>query len=235
VPHLHRPPGPGNPSCPPIRSHPPTFTLPAAALGDFPNPSAVAPKSEREDEGRNWSRWGSAICGGGRSRTSSSSSARAWPLRSRSSPSQGRRRPSRSRPWSSRHRGIGAGPAGDGVVLLCFPCIKRSPPVFFLYSTASSSPTPHHCLQEHEVSTEAPSCCGVRPSSQGCGSLVSPRRALCARCCFLPAPHRRADPPSSDSWQSSHAGRICRCCCLQHRARATAWSFPGSCSPSSTP
>jgi hypothetical protein len=36
VPHLHRTPVPGNPSWPPIRSHPSTFTLPAAALGDFP-------------------------------------------------------------------------------------------------------------------------------------------------------------------------------------------------------
>jgi hypothetical protein len=41
-------------------------------------------------------------------------------------------------------------------VLLCFPCIKPIPPVFFLCSTASSSPPSCHCFFEPEVSLTNP-------------------------------------------------------------------------------
>jgi hypothetical protein len=102
----------------------------------------------------------------------------AWPLRSRSSPSQGRRRPSRSRPWSSRHRGIGAGPAGDGVVLLCFPCSKPSS-----QSSSSAPPRLLRCrVQEHKVSLNPFTLLWTRPSSRG---WTEPCEL--AVCCPLPA------------------------------------------------
>jgi hypothetical protein len=47
----------------------------------------------------------------------------------------------RSHPWSSRHRGVGAGPAGDGVVLLYFPCSKPSHPTS---SAPGRSAARHH-------------------------------------------------------------------------------------------
>jgi hypothetical protein len=63
MPHLHRPPVPRNSSWPPIRSHPPTFSLPTASLGGFPpNPSPAAPKSEREEEWKEKEKGGDQDC-----------------------------------------------------------------------------------------------------------------------------------------------------------------------------
>jgi hypothetical protein len=127
------------------------------------------------------------------------------PLRSRSSPSQGRRRPRRSPPWLSRRRRIGAEPAGDDVVLLCFPCIKPSPPVFFLCSTAPSSPPSCHCFFEPEVSLANPfTLLWNWPSSRGWNELVSSLFVWLPAACL----RHRIDPPSPESRPSSRAGRL---------------------------
>jgi hypothetical protein len=73
----------------------------------------------------------------------------------------------RSRLWSSRHRGVGAGPAGDGVVLLCFSCSKPSPSLLPLLVTAASPPCP-----EREVRNPRP-CCGPGLRAEAGPSLVS--------------------------------------------------------------
>jgi hypothetical protein len=122
--------------------------------------------------------------------------------RSRSSLSQGRRRPSRSRPWSSRRRRVGAGPAGDGAVLLYFPYLEpnHSRPYFTLVTTVSplrpeAQGEPHH--PRH--------CTRTGSSSRGrnepgvlvgpCVPAVGPRqlRAAVQAHCRLRAGHR-AEP-----------------------------------------
>jgi hypothetical protein len=143
---------------------------------------------------------------------------RAWPLRSRSSPSQGRRRPSRSHPWSSRHRGIGAGPAGRRRRVALLPLQQAGPRSSSsalgrstLLVTTSSPP----CL-EREVSTEAFTLLWTRPSSRGWTEPCE----LAA--CVLPAVPHRAAAQTRRRLRAGHRAEpvVCRCRCLRQHARS---------------
>jgi hypothetical protein len=87
----------------------------------------------------------------------------------------------RSRPWSSRHRGVGAGPAGDGVVLLYFPCSEPSSP-------SSSATPPRHSPPCPECEVRNPfTLMWTRPSSRG---WTEPCEL--ADCVMTAVPHRAA-------------------------------------------
>jgi hypothetical protein len=95
----------------------------------------------------------------------------------------------RSRPWSSRHRGVGAGPAGDGVVLLYFPCSKPSRPASSAPGRSAALHRAFFAVVSRTRGEKPPSpCCGPGHRAEAGPSLVSSLFVCDDRC---PAPHRR--------------------------------------------
>jgi hypothetical protein len=92
---------------------------------------------------------------------------------------------------------------------LCFLCSNRSAtaPVLHPSSPSASTPPPHRILGP-EVSTAFPSSLwslAFVPSREKRAKHMVSSVPFLDRC---PAPRRRADPPSSESWPSSRAGRF---------------------------
>jgi hypothetical protein len=113
--------------------------------------------------------------------------------------------PPRSRSCSSRepHR-------ADPPLLLLHPVVAH----VLCPTSPGSSPPPHRCISEHEVSTETPTMLRTRPSSRGwtepCELAVCLLPTACSR--------RRTDLPSPESRPWCRAGRFAGAAAVSVRA-----------------